>query len=318
MAYEIERKFALLDLLASTREPLTREEIYAKLPTFYSLKDRKPDSLKKMFERDKEELTGEGFVVAAVADMFGVERYSLTPRAPWLKDFQLSGSQAHALREALDDPAISGQMMGQGLVALRKLLAFSAPFDEKLQGEKAPDPQENAMILKVHEALLAKKVLEVNYPGHRGIDERRFFSPYALFYRFGRPYLVAGCHKDHFPKVVALLKVTRLRFSKQPFQPLPADFSVVKYIQSGQYDYRSDKGTTVRVRVSADEAWLIRERHYRRIVSEAGDGSVECEFFVTNPTQFFGFLLTFGAGAELLSPPAIRQQFKLFLEKAAP
>ena len=47
METDIERQFALLNLLASNRYPLTHEQIFEKLSGFYSLEERKTDSTKK-------------------------------------------------------------------------------------------------------------------------------------------------------------------------------------------------------------------------------------------------------------------------------
>lgn len=316
MKNDLERKFALLNLLASNRYPLTRDQIFEKLSVFYSPTERKTDSTKKMFERDKVELISEGFVVTAEAGSDEVEKYSMPNHRAWLEDFQFTDSQAQLIREAIEDPSIMGQMMGQGLFALRKLLAFNAPFDLDLQGEKQGKSEESATFLKVHKALMAGKVLEVDYPSHKGKLERRYFSPYAIFYRYGRSYMIAGCHRTKTPKTITLERIKRLRVSNKAFLRQPKDFDTGKYIKTGLYNYDPKYGKIVRFRVDAQEAWHIREKHSRFIVSEGKDGSVECEFFVTNPTSFFEFIVAFGFDAEILSPPEFRRQFKKFLEKA--
>jgi predicted DNA-binding transcriptional regulator YafY len=234
----------------------------------------------------------------------------------WLEEFQLTDSQAQLLREAIEDPSIMGQMMDQGLFALRKLLAFNAPFDLELQGEKQGKSEESANFLKIHKAFLAGKVLEVDYPSHTGKLERRYFSPYAIFYRYGYSYMIAGCHRTKTPKTLLVDRIKRVRVSNKVFLRQPKGFDAGKYIKTGYYNYEPKLGKIARFRVKAQEAWRIRDKHSRFIVAEGKNGSVDCEFFVTNLNSFFKFILAFGFDAEVLSPLELRRQFKKFLEKA--
>jgi predicted DNA-binding transcriptional regulator YafY len=317
MKPELERKFALLNLLASSLEPLTYEEIFNRLSEHYPAKGKTHETVKKMFERDKADLNSEGFIIAAEEDGEGVEKYILPKHQAWLKGFELTESQAQSLREALEDPAIAGQMMGQSLFALKKLLAFSAPFDENLQGEENKDPVETAKYLKVLDALLDEKVIEVEYPDHQGVPEARFFSPYKFFFLYGRTLLIAGCHRTLTPKVIELSKVKSIRFAKKSFIPPPADFDAGQYIHTGKYNYDPGLGTLVQFRVKAEEVWRIRERNSQWILSIQKDGSALCEYFVTNDDAFFMMILAFGPNAEILSPTAYRLKFKKFHLKAA-
>lgn len=219
---DLERKFALLNLLASSLEPPTYGEIFEKLPEFYPTHGRDLASVKKMFERDKDALTEDGFAVVAIVGEDGEDRYVIPRHQGWLKNFQLTPAQAQALREAIEDRAVSGQMANPGLFALKKLLALSGPFDENLRGEETEDPQAVAHFVKAHEALLAHKVIHVDYPNHQGQPETRDFSPYALFFRFGQAFLVVGCHRTKTPKVIALDRVENLSIaSKTRFLPRP-------------------------------------------------------------------------------------------------
>ena len=77
MASDIERKLAILDLLASMHA-CTVSEIFEKLPSFYSATNGRGEAAcKKMFERDKESLAAMGFPLLAMPDDDGEETYVL-------------------------------------------------------------------------------------------------------------------------------------------------------------------------------------------------------------------------------------------------
>lgn len=319
MKPELERKFALLNLLASSLEPPTYLEIFDKLPEFYPTGGVDILSVKKKFERDKEDLGKDGFAVVAIVGEDGEDRYVIPKHQGWLRDFQLTASQAQALREAIEDRAVSGQMSGSGLFALNKLLALSAPFDENLRGEETEDPEAVAHFVKAHEALLASKVINVDYPNHQGKPETRDFSPYALFFRFGQALLVVGCHRTKTPKVIALDRVVNLSIaSKTRFLPPPADFNPNQYIQTGRYDYDKSLGTYVQFRVNAAEVDRVTRKNPQIVVSTDPAGSALCEYFVTNDEAFIEWMLSFGPHVEILAPTSFRLKFKRFVEKAVP
>ncbi len=321
MANDLDRKFALLNFLSSCQQAPTYKEIYNHLSDYYSNDERKSAATEKMFTRDKNDLSEEGFVVVAEAGEDGQERYSIPKHQAWLKNFQMNRIWAKSLREAIEDRAISGQMMTQGLFALKKLLAFSAPFDEILQGEQNENPEEISHFMKAHEALLARKVLKIAYPNHRGIPEERFFSPYAIFFRYGKTFLIVGCHRTKTPKVIALDRIKSIFISKnlkEKFIPQPSDFDADRYIRTGRYDYDSSLGTVVRFRLNAGEMGRVLEKNPQMVVSSEQDGSVLCEYFVTSEEAFFSWMLSFGANNEILSPPDFRLKFKKLIEKAIP
>jgi predicted DNA-binding transcriptional regulator YafY len=319
MKPDLERKFALLNLLASSLEPPIYQEIFEKLPEFYQTQRRDLASVKKMFERDKDDLTKDGFAVVAIVGADGEDRYVIPKHQGWLRDFQLTASQSQVLREAIEDRAVTGQMTSSGLFALKKLLALSAPFDENLRGEEAEDPEAVAHFVKAHEALLARKVINVDYPNHQGRPETRDFSPYALFFRFGQAFLVVGCHRTKTPKVIALDRVENLSISsKTRFLPPPADFDPNQYIQTGRYDYDKSLGTYVQFRVAAQELDRVKRRYPQIVVSIDKKGSALCEYFVTNDEAFIEWMLSFGPNVEILTPTSYRLKFKRFVEKAVP
>jgi hypothetical protein len=112
MPSEIERKLALLTLLASRRgRGMTQSGIFKKLPSFYSSEGRKYLSAKKMFDRDKGDLASMGFPLFAEPSDDGGETYRLEPDEGGLPSgFVLTREEAEFLQKVLVLPLYRDQL----------------------------------------------------------------------------------------------------------------------------------------------------------------------------------------------------------------
>ena len=317
MPSDVERKLALLDLLASTRGR-TVEEIFKKLPSFYSFKGRNRSSAKKMFERDKEDLAAMGFPLLPEMNDDGIEIYRLNPADPALSpDFALTPEETETLDAVLDDSVLRSQLPDPSLQSLLKLDELYAPFGGKSPKGKNTYPSNAGHISKILAAIHRCKALDIQYPNHEGELERRTFSPWRLIVKRGCPYLLAWCHRDQFPKMLALGRVGRVAVSRADWQDEPEDFDVRRYTLTQDYLPDNAKGWHVRLRVEPCEVWRLEETARFAIASRNEDGSREALFGVSNQDGFFRYVLTYGRHAEILSPPEAREAFGRFLQGAA-
>ena len=93
---KVERLVNLIALLLDTRRPLTLDQVAELVPGY----DASGESLRRMFERDKEELRGLGVPVErAPIDAWGSEEgYFIDPEAYGMPELDLAPDQARAAR----------------------------------------------------------------------------------------------------------------------------------------------------------------------------------------------------------------------------
>jgi predicted DNA-binding transcriptional regulator YafY len=316
MATDLERKLVLLTLLASSRYPLTRIEIFKKLPSFYAGSGRKADSAKKMFERDKAELADSGFDILAEPTDSGEVKYRLNKPSDFLdRNFLLTQEQAKALSDCLEDAVFAGQLPGIAIAALSKLLTFHAPFLEGPKTTSAKMDKENHTLHFALQAAGEEKAIEVEYPSKEEKMERRVFSPYGSFMQSGACYLAAWCHREKMPKVLALYKIGRIAFSPEAFHPKPDGLSIARdYAFTNRWVKDETLGQRIVLKVDPKKAKQILEQHKFSLLEHQKDGSVLAEFWVTNPKRFFRFVLQFGRHAKILEPVQYRKAFLGFLK----
>jgi predicted DNA-binding transcriptional regulator YafY len=318
MALDLERKLVLLSLLAGSRQACTREEIFKKLPTFYSLKKRKLGSAKKMFERDKTELLDSGFLILAEPMGDGEFRYRLhKPSEIFDRQFALTLEQTQTLRALLEDPLFVGQIPGIALAALSKLLAFHGRLDVPSKTITSNLQKEDHNLTLALQAGQEERAIEVDYPSHINDKmERRIFSPYGAFLRTGNTYLVVWCHRDHVPKVLDMKRVGTVRLAREDFHPKPDALTIEHYSQTHNWISVENRGHKIVLKVNGNKAYRVKERHPFAITQENADGSVKAVYWVTNLPRYFKFVLSFGRDAEILEPPEVRKEFHKFLERA--
>lgn len=131
--------------------------------------------------------------------------------------------------------------------------------------------------------------------------------PLGLLDREGDWYLIAlGKRGDRI-----LLRVDRIksvRHTGKNFTP-PADFDIAAY-RGKEMFFPSRDTIQCRVKFKPSLAPWIEERFDRRRLRRRKDGSVILALKAAGPQWLFRFLLKFGPDAQLLSPPALREEFR--------
>jgi hypothetical protein len=317
MALDLERKLVLLSLLANSRQAYTRDEIFKRLPSFYSVIKRKIGSAKKMFERDKAELLDAGFLILAEPMGDGEFRYRLHKPSEILdRQFALTLPQTQTLRALLEDPLFFGQIPGIALASLGKLLAFHGRLDVTSKTIGANIQKEDHNLTLALQAGQEERAIEVDYPSHLNDKmERRIFSPYGAFLRTGNTYLVVWCHRDHVPKVLDMKRVGTIRLAREDFHHKPDDLTIEHFSQTHNWISVETRGHKIVLKVNATRAYRIKERHPFAIIQENADHSIQAVYWVTNLPRYFKFVLSLGRDAEILEPTLVRKEFLKFLER---
>jgi predicted DNA-binding transcriptional regulator YafY len=181
---KVERLVNLIALLLDTRRPLTLDQVAELVPGY----EASGESLRRMFERDKEELRGLGVPVErAPIDAWGNEEgYFIDPKAYGMPELDLAPDERAAL--ALAARAWSGAARDPAAVAgLAKLDLDPGAGPHALRADlQGASPLLTALL----EAVQGRKRIAFSYrPPGRPAGERHL-DPYALVHRRGVWYVV--------------------------------------------------------------------------------------------------------------------------------
>ena len=312
----LERLVNLVAALIDTPRPLTRAEIGARIEGYSS----DPVAFRRNFERDKDLLRQMGFPVVtetpdgAAADDVG---YRIPRELYELPDPGLDDAELAALRLAASAVQLEGEWGADAVVRALRKLGGAAPAGQGGsvgvvvgRGGAARPGEEAAAI--AFAAVGERRRLRFRYRG-----EDRLVDPWRLSFHRGHWYL-AGL--DHGRAAERLFRLDRVEGEVEPTGPARAFDRPAAGQASPPPPWRmgEDEEQTARLWVDAEQAGWARQALGADTVAEARpDGSMVFEVAVTSPGAFRSFVLGYLDHAEILGPPALRDDMVAWLEQMA-
>lgn len=318
----LERLVNLVAALIDTDRPLTRAEIRERIDGYSD----DPEAFRRNFERDKDLLRQMGMplstesVDANLGDETGYriprERYELPD--PGLDESELAALRLAASAVQVDSP------WGDDAVkrALRKLGGAAlegAGGDPGDRGEPAQParvaalPGEDAAAT-AFAAIGERRRIRFGYHG-----EERVVDPWRLSFRRGHWYL-AGLDHTRGDGEERLFRLDRVEGKVEPTGP-PGAFEPPAGAEAKPppaWRIGEPDAVTAEVLVDAEQAPFFREAVGAEATAvEAGGGALVLRFPVNNVPAFRSLVLGFLDHAEVLGPPALRDDMVSWLEGVA-
>ncbi len=200
------------------------------------------------------------------------------------------------------------------LAKIRAALGEASPELLKLERESVIETEDHhrlAILSDLHQSITAHRALQMVYhSATRGATELRGIDPYALLNHRGVWYLVGRCHRHNEPrlfKVERIAKITPLGDENTPPFVVQPGFDAEKFRRDHLFvpeaahpriHLRFDPALSYEVRTRFDPA---------RVTQNRSGGS---DVVIENPLSdwLVNWVLSFGAGVEVLEPAELRQQ----------
>lgn len=320
----LERLVNLVAALLDADRPLTREELRRRVGGYSA----DPDAFRRNFERDKEVLRQMGLPLlteALNADGGEEQAGYRIPRERYeLPDPGLSEAELAALRLAASAVHLDASWGRQvTLSALRKLAAAGGRPDGPTPDTPAPDgpvapPGRLAeldggeAVAGIFGAIAQRRRLGFTYRG-----ERRRVDPWRLSYRRGQWYLTGFDHRRDGERVY---RVDRIEGPVRPEGDAGAFDRPSGPAAVPAPAWRLGDGPEVRVqvRVDAEQApWAVASAGEEAVIARRPDGGVDVELAVTNRAALRSWVLGFLHHAEVIGPPAARDELRRWLADLA-
>jgi len=351
-----QRWLDLIAYLVGRRTPALVEEIMENVPAYAEslrLADEESDpkkaktardSVRRKFERDKDELREAGIPIesrrqpidygTSVADTYLLSKRDF--HLPYLRiaadaagvrpprgarSFELQGEEAatafRALEEVAETPGFP--LREEARSTWRKLSFDLAPPPGDpvvLFADRADAGQVAVRTRAITDALLRRKVLSFRYHGiYRGTPTDRRVRPYGLFFQHGHWYLVGF---DEVRADLRLFRADRMdtpvvndRAPHTPDYDIPEDFSLADFRDRDAWNLGSDDDA-MRASVQFDfplSLWAERNGYGELDRSEAGGASVRT-FEIRQVDPFLRWILSRGGDARVIEPPELRERVK--------
>lgn len=314
----------IVAILEARKHPVPREVLLNELGVSYATFKRDLDVLRDQFQAPIKWLPGEaGRERGYVLEDKGWSSGKLgLPRA-WF-----TSSEIYALL-MIDTLAghIAPGLLTEHLQPLitRIMLALSAADDspEDIRSRvqilaSSARRRDAAHFENVAQATVRRNRLEILYfTKSRNERSIRTVSPQRLFHYKENWYLVAWCHRAEAPRVFALDSVEAAKVLKEP--AVEADKAAVDAMVGKDFGiYSGGDRKWAKLRFSALQArWVEAEVwHPEQKATIQGDGSMVLEVPYSDQRELLLDVLKFGAEAEVLAPPELREEVRSRLRRA--
>ncbi|MGI6129373.1 MAG: helix-turn-helix transcriptional regulator [bacterium] len=187
---------------------------------------------------------------------------------------------------------------------LDEFLSFNV---KPLRGE---EQQVARMFQGVASALRDQKTISITYyTASRDTKSTRLVDPYHLRCHEGAWYLIAYCHQRKEVRIFALDRIRHLKPTRSRFR-IQSDFSLDKYLGHSLGIERGLEPYEVVIRFDAEVTRWVKERiwHPSQETILQEDGSLLLKAVLSGLGEVKRWVLGFGAHAEVLAPPKLRQE----------
>jgi len=163
-------------------------------------------------------------------------------------------------------------------------------------------------IRALNDAVLTSRTVHMRYrTGRTGRVASRDLDPYRVWYRSGGLYVIGHDHKSSEIRTFAVDRIEEITPSDRLFQ-IPDSFDFDS-LTASSFGVVAEPASTVRVRFDAQWALYVEEHswHPSQKIESQPDGSVVLTMEVGPSTELRGWILSFGAAAQVLEPEGLRR-----------
>ena len=177
--------------------------------------------------------------------------------------------------------------------------------------------QSRETIQTLNEAVLGCRTVSMRYrTASTGKVAGRKLDPYRIWYRSGGLYVIGFDHKSGEIRTFAVDRIRKVELTDAGFT-VPDSFDFDAYTADA-FGVMAEPATRVRIRFDRSWAVHVEERtwHPSQKLEAGPDGAVELTMEVGGTAELRNWVLSFGGGAEVLEPEALRAEVKAELESA--
>jgi len=297
----VERVLNLLIYLLESNSPVTADEVRQTVAGYENQTD---EAFHRMFERDKDVLRRLGVPIKMEAlDAWEIDYgYTVDPDEYAVPDPGLTQEERVALSVAARMVRLGGSHAG--LDALLKLGGIERGVGIEPLGADLGAEAETLGVL--FGAITEHRSVRFDYRGNT-----RVLDPYGMAHRRGHWYLLGGTADGERLYRVDRMEVITVAEEPDTFSK-PRGFDVKSIMDLQPWEAGSDPQVEAEVRFDADVAWWAA----RTLGLKEPEGELVTRVPVANRDAFIGWILSFGASAEVLGPPEIRDGIRSGVEAA--
>lgn len=159
----------------------------------------------------------------------------------------------------------------------------------------------------IKEAILNKNQIEFVYYNSNGEESERIVEPLQIWFKDKSWYLIAYCKIKQDYRVFKIARIREIKILKEHFErELPQEKKKEKYIF---------KNITLELEISKEMAYRVYDEFEVSEITKKDDGSFIVNVEYPENEWVYGYILSFGEYAKVLSPASAKRIIKDKIEK---
>jgi len=294
-AQKTERLINLTLALLATKRHLTKSEIFKAVAGYSG----SPETMERMFERDKDELRSLGIEieVKGIDPLFEDEQgYLIRSETFQLRDNEFSKEELLYLTMAANlwhDTALGSDSKA----ALLKIQSLSGPIEsDAINTPALRDSESAALLSSAFEAVDAEQLIKFGYKG-----KDRTAQPFGLYTKDGFWYLVA--REENEVKSFKLLRIEGkiVKEGKAGSFKKPPEFDLIKFLSNS----RSEQEILAQVLVRKEQAHVLRSKYSTKEIDDEWDLMLIPYIY---EQEIIETILWYGTNVIVNSPASLRSE----------
>lgn len=162
---------------------------------------------------------------------------------------------------------------------------------------------------KSKQAIISKKLLSFEYLSSLNKRSKRIVEPYKLWFKGKNWYLRAYCLNKNEMRVFRFSRMRDVKILEEGFEPRVLDFM--------NYDEYQTTHQTIEVvmKIDNDMEYRVLDEFFEKDVAQNRDGSFTVRMNYIEDLWLYGYILSFGSSAKVISPPELQNKIQKILLK---
>ncbi|WP_142413908.1 helix-turn-helix transcriptional regulator [Hathewaya massiliensis] len=175
---------------------------------------------------------------------------------------------------------------------------------------------EQAIALKIHEAVIKKRKIKIQYFSLNFGMVEEVVAPYALFNYKSSIYFAGLCNES---EEIEYFKLTRIKGDIELLHEeyeIPKDFSLPKYLHDN-IDIFNDKEVNIKLKVFKPTSYIINEKIWseNQRITWNEDESITFEASIKGYEELKAWILSMGTSVEVLEPSELKEDIMMEINR---
>lgn len=228
----------------------------------------------------------------------------------------------------LDKSLISEDEQNQLLFALQSLEKMNLKDEQKLLDKMSTlfnkdvrswieidfsswgtDNTQNERFNKIREAIINRKLIEFTYFNSYGEENRRQVEPLQILFKDKSWFLKAYCRLKKDYRIFKISRIRDIQVLEQHYER-----EIIKDYKE-EYDNAKSNAITLKMKISKDMTYRVYDEFEKENIRQIEDGDFIVEIDYPENEWLYGYIMSFGEYAKVLSPEQVKKNIIKKLEK---